>query len=286
MKISNTSKGIFLIVLAAFSFASMNTFVKLAGDISFLQKAFFRNIIPFVISASFIIKSKIGIQIDKHNIPLLIVRSCCGTIGVLCNFYAVDNLILSDASMLGKLAPFFAIIMSYIILRENVSPFRILTVMVAFIGSIFIVNPSFSAVQISIPALIAVLGAFGAGCAYTIVRKLGERGQSATSIVMFFSAFSTLVVTPSFFINYQPMSISQIILLIIAGLFAAMGQFAVTNAYMFAPAKNISVYDYSQVLFAAVYGFFLYTEIPTSNSIIGYVIIIGVGIANFLYSKK
>ncbi len=286
MKLSNTTKGILLIILAAFSFASMNTLVKLAGDIPFIQKTFFRNSIPLIISTLLLFKSKTKLSIKKENIPLLLLRSTCGTIGVVCNFYAIDNLILSDVSMLGKLAPFFAIIMSFIILKEKVSPFRVVTVIIAFIGSIFIVNPDLTAISPSFPALIAVLGAFAAGCAYTIVRKLGERGQDATSIVFFFSAFSTIVVAPVFFGNHYPMSVSQTFLLIGAGIFATVGQFAVTNAYIYAPAKRISVYDYSQVLFAAVYGFFLYAEVPTSNSIIGYVIILTMGIVSFLYSKK
>ncbi len=286
MKLSNTTKGILLIILAAFSFASMNTLVKLAGDIPFIQKTFFRNSIPLIISTFFLLKSKTQLSIKKENIPLLLLRSTCGTIGVMCNFYAVDNLILSDVSMLGKLAPFFAIIMSFFILKEKVSPFRVVTVIVAFIGSIFIVNPDLTAISPSFPALIAVLGAFAAGCAYTIVRKLGERGQDATSIVFFFSAFSTIVVAPVFFGNHYPMSVSQTFLLIGAGIFATVGQFAVTNAYIYAPAKRISVYDYSQVLFAAIYGFFLYAEVPSSNSIIGYIIIIGIGITSFLYSRR
>ncbi len=286
MKIQNTTKGILLIIIAAFGFATMNTFVKLAGDISFFQKAFFRNSIPFIISTLVIVKNNEKVTIQRKNVPTLILRSCAGTVGVLCNFYAVDNLILSDASMLGKLAPFFAIFMSFIILREKVSLFRIATVIVAFIGSAFIVNPTFSAISISIPALVAVLGAFGAGTAYTLVRKLGEQGQNPTSIIMFFSGFSTIIVTPSFIINHQVMSASQIIYLCLAGLSATIGQFAVTNAYIYAPAKRISVYDYSQVFFAAIYGFFIYAEIPTSNSIIGYVIITAMGVISFLYTKK
>ncbi len=286
MKITNTTKGIILIITAAFAFATMNTFVKLAGDIPFIQKTFFRNSIPLIVSTFLLLKSKTRLVIKKENIPLLVVRSTCGTIGVLCNFYAVDNLILSDVSMLGKLAPFFAIIMSYFILKEKVRPFRIVTVIVAFVGSIFIINPTFNSIDISLPALIAVLGAFAAGCAYTVVRKLGERGQDATSIVFFFSAFSTIVVSPVFFINYQMMNISQVALLISAGICATIGQFAVTNAYIYAPAKRISIYDYTQVLFAAMYGFFLYSELPTRNSITGYIIIIATGIISFFYTKK
>ncbi len=286
MKISNTSKGIFLIVCAAFSFAAMNTFVKLAGDLPFLQKAFFRNIIPFLLSSALLLRTQTKVIIHKKNIFWLILRSTCGTLGVLCNFYAVDRLILSDASILAKLAPFFAIIMSFFILREKVNLFRVVTVILAFIGSIFIVNPDFNAVSISIPALISALGALAAGTAYTIIRKLGERGQDSISIIFFFAAFSTLVVLPSFIINFQPMDSLQFLYLILAGICATIAQFSVTNAYMFAPAKKISVYDYSQVLFAAIFGYIFYSEIPTSNSIIGYVIITGVGIASFLYSKK
>ncbi len=286
MKISNTSKGIFLIIIAALGFSSMNAFVKLAGDLPFLQKVFFRNIIPFLLSAFLVVKSRTGVTIHKNNILWLIVRSICGTIGVLCNFYAVDNLILSDASMLAKLAPFFAIIMSFFLLHEKISPFRIMTVLIAFIGSIFIVNPNLNAVSISIPAIIGIFGAFASGTAYTIIRKLGERGQDPVSIILFFAGFSTLAVTPSFIINFEPMTTMQICYLILAGLCATFAQFAVTNAYMFAPAKKISVYDYSQVLFAAVLGFFIYGELPVAHSFIGYIIIIGIGIISFFYSKR
>ncbi len=286
MKLQDTTKGIILILVAAFGFATMNTFVKLAGDISFFQKAFFRNIIPFIFSFFFLLKNKTPIRFKKENSTLLILRSCFGTLGIVCNFYAVDNLILSDASMLGKLAPFFAILMSFLILREKASVFRIFTVIIAFVGSVFIINPNLSSFSVSIPSLVAILGSFGAGTAYTLVRKLGERGQNPTSIILFFSAFSSIAVIPFFIFDYQSMSTSQIWYLIMAGVFATIGQFAVTNAYIFAPAKKISVYDYSQVLFAALYGFFLYSEIPSTNSFIGYFIIILTGIISFLYSKK
>ena len=71
------------------------------------------------------------------------------------------------------------------------------------------------------------------------------------------------------------MSSKQLLFLILAGLSAALGQFSITNAYKFAPAKKLSVFDYAQVVFATIWGFILFGEIPTVLSIIGYVIIIG-----------
>ena len=71
-----------------------------------------------------------------------------------------------------------------------------------------------------------------------------------------------------------------------AGLAAAGGQFSITAAYKFAPAKEISVYDYSQIIFSALLGFILFSQLPDIWSFIGYVIICGVGIAMFFYNNR
>ena len=70
----------------------------------------------------------------------------------------------------------------------------------------------------------------------------------------------------------------QLLMLIAAGLSAAVGQFSITTAYKYAPAKKLSVFDYLQVIFAALWGILFFHEIPTLLSIIGYVVIIGVAV--------
>ena len=82
------------------------------------------------------------------------------------------------------------------------------------------------------------------------------------------------------------MSGLQIAALIGAGLAAAGGQFSVTNAYCFAPAREISVYDYTQVIFSALLGFFLFGQVPDLLSLVGYVLICGTGIGMFLYNRR
>ena len=74
--------------------------------------------------------------------------------------------------------------------------------------------------------------------------------------------------------------------LLLAGLSATGGQFSITAAYTHAPAREISVYDYTQIIFAALLGFFFLGEVPDMFSIIGYVIIIGAGVAMFMIRKK
>ena len=266
-------KGILFILLAAFFFSAMSVFVRLAGDVPTMQKAFFRNIVAAVVAVIILLRSGKEISLPKKSLPTLLMRSIFGTIGILANFWAVDHLGIADANMLNKLSPFFAILMSIFILGEKPNRIEWISVVLAFIGAAFVAKPSSGI--ISLPALIGILGGFTAGTAYTYVRRAGLQGVRGPIVVAFFSIFSTLVLLPNLLMNFAPMSAGQFIFLILAGCSAAGGQLSITAAYQHAPARDISVFDYSQVVYAAVFGLLLFGEIPDVWSIIGYVIIIG-----------
>lgn len=278
---SQKSKGILYITLSAFCFALMNFFVRLSGDLPSIQKSFFRNFIAMIIAFIILYKEGTGCKTKKKNLKFLIIRSVCGTLGILCNYYAIDHLVLADASMLNKLSPFFAIIFSYIFLKEKVHWFEGLSVLIAFIGGLFIIKPTMANAAL-LPSIIGMFGGMAAGAAYTAVRHLGNIGERKPFIVFFFSAFSCLVTLPYLFFHFHPMTLAQTIILLFAGISAAGGQFAITTAYTYAPAKEISVFDYSQIIFAAALGFLFFHQIPDAYSFIGYTIICGVAIINFL----
>ena len=282
------TKGIICIILSAFCFALMSCCVRLAGDLPSIQKSFFRNLVAALFALILLIQDiRAGkdISINRRQLPFLLLRSMFGTIGILCNFYAVDHLVLSDASMLNKMSPFFAILCSYFVLKETITPVQGGAVLFAFIGALFIIKPTLSNMDL-FPSMIGLLGGLGAGTAYTMVRRLGQTGINKTVIVLFFSSFSCLVTLPFLIFDYHPMSGLQIAALIGAGLAAACGQFSVTNAYCFAPAREISVYDYTQVIFSALLGFFLFGQVPDLLSLVGYVLICGTGIGMFLYNRR
>ena len=271
--IKDKTKGIIFILLAAFFFSTMSVFVRLSGDVPTMQKAFFRNIVAAVVAVIILLRSGGPVTVRKKSLPALFLRSAFGTVGILANFWAVDHLDIADANMLNKLSPFFAILMSIFILGEKPNRIEWISVAFAFIGAAFVAKPSSGI--ISLPALVGILGGFAAGTAYTYVRKAGLQGVRGPIVVAFFSTFSTLVLLPNLLMNFTPMSARQFILLILAGCAAAGGQLSVTAAYQHAPARDISVFDYSQVVYAAVFGLLLFGEIPDVWSIIGYVIIIG-----------
>ena len=284
-KISQKSKGILYIMAAAFGFAMMSLFVKLAGDLPAFQKAFFRNFVALIFIFIMMLREKVSFIPPKEHIPDLLGRSFFGTMGLLCNFYALGRLNLSDANMLNKLSPFFAIIFSIFLLKEKPKFAQIVGVAVAFVGSLFIIKPGFDNPQV-LPAVAGLLGGMGAGIAYTFVRRLGRKQENSRRIVFFFSAFSCILCLPFLIFEYERMSGLQLIYLILAGTFACIGQLGITKAYICAPAREISVYDYTQVIFAAVLGFFVFGDIPDWLSVLGYILIIGAGVAMFFYNKK
>ena len=283
---NNILKGIFCIIIAGFGFALMSLFVKLSGDLPSMQKGFFRNIIAVFISSIPLIKHWKVINIPRNNTGwlVLISRSVFGTIGLVLNFYAISHISLADSSIIQKLSPFIIIILSYIFFKEEMTKFQVFAIIIAFIGITLIIKPSGNNI-ISMGALAALLGALCAGIAYTCVRYLGTHNISGEFIIFFFSSLSSLMLLPYLILDYRTMTYYQLLMLLLAGISATIGQYGVTFAYKFAAAKNISVFDYSQVLFSGIFGYMFFGEFPDFQSLIGYIIVISVGIVLVLRSK-
>ena len=280
---SNRSKGILLIILSAFGFAMMSAFVKLSGYLPSMQKAFFRNIISFLIAFGMILYHKESFFGRRENQKLLLMRSTLGTLGVILNFYAIDYLILSDANMLNKLSPFFVILFCAIFLKEKLQLTHIAIIAVGFLGSLLIIKPAFNID--TIPYIAGLLSAIFAGSAYTCVRAIGNREKHYT-IVFYFSCFSVVTIFPFMIASYTPMTILQFTYLILAGIFATIGQFSVTLAYKYAPAKEISIFDYSNIIFSAIISMVIFNQSPDTLSILGYVVIFSASLYMFIYNKK
>ena len=136
------------------------------------------------------------------------------------------------------------------------------------------------------PALIGITGGMMAGIAYTLVRKLTGNGVNGMFIVFFFSCFSTVAGIPFIAMNYVSPSLIQLAMLVLAGCGAMIGQICITKAYSYAPAKEIAIYDYTQVIYSALLGFVFMQQIPDRFSVIGYIIIISMAVVKWIYNNK
>ncbi len=276
--------GILLVIADSFFFSLMTAMVRLSGDLPTMEKAFFRNFIASIVAVITLLRSKEKFHIRKGSLPSLFWRALFGSLGLVCNFWAIGHIGLADANILNKMSPFFAILFSIPILQEVPNLVEIVTVVIAFFGAAFVVKPTMGAAML--PAMVGLLSGCGAGIAYTFVRKLGKRGERGPVIVAFFSIFSCLLTLPFMIADFVPMTLPQLICLLLAGVFAAGGQFTITAAYRFAPAKTISVFDYSQVMFASLWGFLFFDELPDRLSVLGYVIIISMAVFKWIYTMR
>lgn len=284
-RISQSNKAIMYIIVSAFCFACMNLFVRLSGDLPSMQKSFFRNFVAVIFALIILLKNKSAFKWKKGNLKFLILRSAIGTLGIICNFYAIDHIALADASILNKMSPFFVILFSLILLKEKLTVIQGSVVFLAFLGALLVIKPSFVNIDF-IPSVVGLIGGMSAGFAYTMVRILGKRKENGSFIVFFFSAFSCLSMLPFLIFDFHPMTIWQLLMLIGAGLSAAGGQFSITAAYCHAPAKEISVYDYSQIIFSTLLGLIFLGELPDMLSLAGYLIIISAAILMYMYNNQ
>lgn len=279
----NRKMGIFCILTAAFSFSCMDALVQMAGDIPPLQKVFFRNLIALVVTSVMLFHGHISVRVARSSWRPLFFRCLFGMLGVSLEFFAIEHMLLADAVMLNKMSPFFAVIFSVFLLKEKLRLPQLGLFCTAMLGCLCILRPSFSGFA-SPYALIGLASGICAGLAYTEVRVLGNQNIHRSAIIFYFSAFSCLSTLPSIVLDYAPMTIRQMVMLLLIGVAGLCGQFSITAAYCYAPAKEISVYDYSQILFTALLGYLLFRELPDWLSLLGYFTICASAFVMTLYN--
>lgn len=276
-------KAILFMLLSGLGYALMNISVKLSGDIPPLEKVLFRNIVCAVIAAILILKTNgtfIGI---KKNRKFLMGRAIIGTFGTWCNFYAIDHLMVADASMLNQMSPFFVMIFCFIFLKEKLKPVHIICILVALFGVWLISEPKFNSTFI--PYLSGIFCAIFDAAAYTFIRAM-KSGEHDYTIVFVFSTTAVIMTFPFVIFQFKMFNLQELFWLLLTGVFAAIGQFALTFAYEAVAAKEVSIFGYSQVIFTAIIGFFLFGNIPNDIAIVGYILILLAAFFIFLVDKK
>ncbi len=277
---SQKTTAVLLILLSAFTFSVMQAFLKLSGDIPVYEKVFFRNLVSCFIAFLIVRKKGLSLFGKKENRGFLMLRSLLGVIGMALYFYAIGHMNLADSSLLNKLSPFFVTIFAASFLKEKITAIQIWALVIVFFASLLVIKPRFDLSVL--PALAGFSSAIFAGAAYTAVRYLGKLEKPAT-IVFFFSLVSTLTMIPFIIANPIMPNMNQLLLLLGTGVLAAIGQFTLTYAYRMAPASDIAIYNYTNIVFAGWWGFMIWQEVPDFMSISGAILIVGISLALFIY---
>lgn len=279
------TKAVCLMLLSALSFSIMQIFVKWSSaEVGTFEQTFFRNLVSLAIAAVMVGRERLDlVQEIKRGRWALWGRSFFGFLGVLLFFYAAGHARQADVAMLNRASPVFVTLFAGIFLKEKITPVKIASTVLCLTGAYIAMQPSFESNPF--PLLAALGAAVTAGIAYTMLSYC-KAFVAAPVIIFHFSLFSTVcsavLMLPGFVVPSPPVCV----MLLMIGVFAAGGQFLLTYAYQHAPASEVSIYQYSGVVFTAVLSYFAFGETLNASSVLGGFIILGAIFWVFMYHRK
>lgn len=158
------------------------------------------------------------------------------------------------------------------------------TLIFAFLGAVLVIKPQFD--YSVLPSIAGLLAGVFSGAAYVTVSFL-SRTDSPQTIIFYFSGISSFITLPFLFMGQFlfPTPIQWVALFLI-GILGTIGQFCITNGYRYAPASELSVYNYTQILFVLLLGMIFWSEIPDVLSFLGGALIVLAAYINYYYSTK
>jgi len=273
MVTSKKTRAVALMLLSSLSFSVMQAFVKLSSvEVGTFEQTFFRNLVSFVIAAAMVRRGKIPVLAEiKRGSWSLWGRSFFGFVGILLFFYATNNARQADVAMLNRASPVFVTFFAAIFLKEAITPVKVGSTALCLVGAYIAMQPSFDSDPF--PLLAALTAAVTSGIAYTMLAYC-KNFVSPETIIFHFSALSTVGAGILMLPTLVAPSFKVLLMLLMIGVFAAIGQFLLTYAYTMAPASEVSIYQYSGVVFTAIISYFLLGESLSKTSILGGVIIL------------
>ncbi|HER24170.1 MAG TPA: DMT family transporter [Candidatus Atribacteria bacterium] len=279
----NYKVGIFFILISCICFSLIAVGVKQVGHLPLMEIVFFQNI-PAMIIIPIILK-KMNISLLGNNKPFLWSSGFLNVIIQLAKFYTFTVMLLADAATIHRLSPFFIFFLSGIFLKEKISFRRIPLFLLAFLGGLLVIKPGFR-VEI-FPAMIALIAAISIALNHVNLRylRLTDHYLVITNYVVYIGGLTSIVIL-LWQKSFQIPNSYDLLILISIGLTALFAQITLTKAYQMAQANLVSLYTYSQIIFASLFGLMFFKEIPDLLSIIGASFIIISGYLNYRFETN
>jgi drug/metabolite transporter (DMT)-like permease len=282
--------GMRYMVLSAFGFSVMAVCVKYASieGIPVLEIVAARALVSLLLSYADIHRKRIPAFGQRKD--LLFMRGLVGSVTLVCVYYSITHLPLAEATVLQYLYPIFTAVLALFFLKEHIHWSLIVSIVLSFIGLLLVVRPTFLFGELAqdlsyFAVLVGILGAIGSSIAYVLVRKLNQTEDSSV-IIFYFPLIAlpfSLILLGNDFVMPSAYACG---LLVLVGIFTQVGQIGLTKAMQTEAAGRATAFSYLQVVFATLFGWFFFQEIPDMWFVVGaFFILIGV-LVNLMAKHK
>ncbi|MGD8671897.1 MAG: DMT family transporter [Thiogranum sp.] len=276
MSTDNPVRGALLVSGAALMFASMGGLIRVvSAQMPNEQVVFFRNLFGLLVLVPILWQRGGRIELKTAHPGLHLVRSLFGLAAMYCFFYALSILPLADAVLLNFTAPLFIPFVAILWLGEGVGGRLWAAIVIGFSGVLLILKPGSGLYGGA--ALIGLASGAFAAVAMVSLRKLSAT-EPPLRVVVYYGVICTLVSCVPMLLSWRAVEPRLLLMLAAAGGFATMGQYLLSRGYGCAPAAQIAPFTYTSVVFAAVYGWLFWQELPGWMSAAGTLLVVIAGV--------
>lgn len=282
-KASSYFLGVFLAIFGVYCYAMIDVIYKwLSSGYPIVELLFFRFLFGLIILFAWqgpkgFKKYHSGQYYKEHLIKFL-----CMVSAVVASIIALKLLPLTDFTVLCFTYVFFTIILAAIFFGEHVGVHRISAVIMGFAGVLFVMQPS--AASFGWGGFFALLSAFMYGVTTLVTKKLSDTQHSIT-ITIYYTVlglvFSGLLL-PFF---WQTPTLIDLSLLFLVAIFGTVNNIVIIEAMHHIPVYLVSFFDYTTLIWAVLFGYLIWSEIPTYMTLTGALVIVGSGIYIIIREK-
>ena len=264
--LSKNQLGFFYMFISVCAFSLMDVIVKWSDDYPVGQVLFFRGfcgIIPIL----FLIPKDRYLDFYKTTRPFLHFKRClAGLIPLVSIFIALRNLPLATVVSITFAAPIFTTIFSIFLLNEKVGLYRWMAVLVGFVGIIIISEPGFS--SLNLYYIYPIIFCLGLSYVAIAIRKLSS--TEPVWLISFFFSFSIMLLSfLSFYQNWILPSLIDLFLLSLIGILGGLANIWLSQSYKLSEVSLVTPLKYLALVFAIIFGFFIWDEVPTFKTLLG-----------------
>ena len=265
---------------------SMDSVIKILGETYSVLQLLFLNALFSLIPLLFFIYKNHGLHFYKNqNYTFQFIRGIVHTIGFLFVLKGVLILPLSVVYPVLFTSPLMLLVMSHFFLSDNINIVRVLAILTGFLGVVISAEPFGTNIVSILGVVFVFLGAFCIAITHLITRKYNYL-TSSYSAAFFSMVVSVLVFLFSINFHFEYMTLSDLLLSMLGGVFAGLGISAVIYGSRTLPSSVFGLTSYVQIIFGVLLGWIIFRQLPTFYNYIGITIVIAAGFILFYFDKS